>query len=70
MLPSVLCLVVPDWRVAAASYALLIVVALFQLFGPPRKFEIKSRAKDERDYSLGRLGRYFVKRAEHGQTVD
>ena len=49
---------------------LVIAVALVQHLGPKREFVVKSYAKDEPARSLGPVGRYLVRRAEQGQTVD
>ena len=70
LLPATICLLVPDWTVSVASYGLLVIVAAVQLLGPKREFTIKSYAKDEPGRSLGPIGRYLVRRAEQGQTVD
>ncbi len=40
------------------------------VLGPKRAFTIKSYARDEPGRSLGPIGRYLVRRAEQGQTVD
>jgi TRAP transporter 4TM/12TM fusion protein len=70
LLPAVFCLLVPDWTVSVAAYGLFTAVALVQLLGPAREFTVKSYAKDEPGRSLGPIGRYLVRRAEQGQTVD
>jgi TRAP-type uncharacterized transport system fused permease subunit len=70
LLPAVFCLLVPDWTVSVAGYGLVVAVALVQHLGPKREFAVKSYAKDEPGRSLGPVGRYLVRRAEQGQTVD
>jgi TRAP transporter 4TM/12TM fusion protein len=70
LLPAVFCLLVPGWTASVVSFGLLGAVAAFQLLGPRRAFVIRSYAKDEPGRSLGPIGRYLVRRAEQGQTVD
>ena len=68
--PAVVCLLVPGWTASLVGYGLLVAVGAVQLLGPTRPLIIKTYAKDEARQSLGRLGRYLVRRAEQGQTVD
>ena len=70
LMPAVICLLVPDWMVSIVSYGLVAVVALIQILGPKREYTVRSYAKDEPGRSLGPIGRYLVRRAEQGQTVD
>lgn len=70
LLPAVFCLLVPNWTVSVAAYGLAAGVALIQHLGPQREIAIKSYAKDEPGRALGPIGRYLVRRAEQGQTVD
>ena len=70
LLPAAFCLLVPDWTASIAGYGLAAAVALVQLLGPKRELTVRSYAKDEPGRSLGPIGRYLVRRAEQGQTVD
>ena len=70
LLPAVFCLLVSGWIASVVAYGLFAVVALVQFLGPKRAFVVKSYARDEPGRSLGPIGRYLVKRAEQGQTVD
>ena len=70
LLPAVFCLV-SGWIASVVAYGLFAVVApCVQFLGPKRAFVVKSYARDEPGRSLGPIGRYLVKRAEQGQTVD
>lgn len=68
--PAVLCLLVPGWTASLIGYGLLVAVGAVQLLGPARPLAIRSYATDDAGQSLGRLGRFMVRRAEQGQSVD
>jgi TRAP transporter 4TM/12TM fusion protein len=70
LLPAAFCLLTPGWTAAVVAYGLVGIVALLQLLGPRRELVVRSYAKDEPGRALGPIGRYLLKRAEQGQTVD
>lgn len=70
LLPAIVCLFAPDWRMWAAAYGLVAAVALFQVLGPKRTLVVRSYADAGGNRSLGTLGRALVDRAGKGQTVD